>query len=503
MRILIVEDEVKIREGISNLITKHTSHTVVGEAKNGSEGMNLIIRYRPDLVMTDIRMPDMDGLQMLMKLQEMGVNQHVVILSGYSEFEYAKKAIQLGVDDYLLKPIGVEEVIQILDRITNCIAKEEESQKGKPETLLRNILLCDEQERLHSYSQLKEMCCLDPSVTYSVFLGYLGNSSLEYKNQCTDIIREIEDKYEPISIYSVPMESHQQIIYLIAGTLSWDKVKHTFERKLAFMEKDNTGIWTGTWFTDINDFHTVIKMLQNQLKYGLVLGNRQLLTQTLVESFRSDTYVYPSNIELKLKTAICNGTESQVLTYADEFVDYFRKNRYAPSNVKHGYSKMITFLINMYYEIDIKLYEQVQSKNSVINVNDSFLLSELETLFKDTITPYLNGKEKKEDIRNYTIRRAINYIREHYQEGITMEEVARKLEITPEYLSTLFNKEMKMTFSAFLKQFRISHAKRLLKGSDLKIYEIAQQVGYSDSKYFIRVFKEEQGISPGEYRQLN
>lgn len=110
---------------------------------------------------------------------------------------------------------------------------------------------------------------------------------------------------------------------------------------------------------------------------------------------------------------------------------------------------------------------------------------------------------KREDISNYVIKKAINYIREHYQEGITQEEVSRKLEITPEYLSTLFNREMGINFSLFLKQFRISHAKRLLKGTNMKIYEIAEAVGYSDAKYFARVFKEEQGISPGEYRQMN
>lgn len=109
----------------------------------------------------------------------------------------------------------------------------------------------------------------------------------------------------------------------------------------------------------------------------------------------------------------------------------------------------------------------------------------------------------KEDISNYTIKRAINYIREHYQEGISLEEVAGKLGITPEYLSTLFNREMGENFSTFLRKFRISHAKRLLKGTDMKVYEIAETVGYTDPKYFARVFKDELGISPGDYRQMD
>lgn len=112
------------------------------------------------------------------------------------------------------------------------------------------------------------------------------------------------------------------------------------------------------------------------------------------------------------------------------------------------------------------------------------------------------AQTKREDISNYVIKRAINHIREHYQEGLTQEEVAAVHQITPEYLSTLFNREMGINFSVFLKQFRISHAKRMLKGTDMKVYEIADAVGYSDSKYFQRVFKEEVGVSPGEYRQM-
>ena len=96
MRILIVEDEVMIREGLAKLIKSHTGHTVAGEASNGQEGLNLALRLRPELVITDIRMPVMDGLQMIEKLHDMNLNTRAVILSGYSEFEYAKKAIYYG-----------------------------------------------------------------------------------------------------------------------------------------------------------------------------------------------------------------------------------------------------------------------------------------------------------------------------------------------------------------------------------------------------------------------
>ena len=109
---------------------------------------------------------------------------------------------------------------------------------------------------------------------------------------------------------------------------------------------------------------------------------------------------------------------------------------------------------------------------------------------------------QKEDISNYAIKKAISYIRMHYAENISLEEIADMLDLTPEYLSALFNREVGVNFTAFLRDFRLSHAKRLLKGTDKKVYEIAQEVGYSDSKYFNRVFKENVGVSPREFRQM-
>ena len=124
MRILIVEDEVKIRRGLAALIAKQTDNEIVGEAKNGREGMELILRADPDLVITDVRMPEMDGLEMIEALQERGVNAHCVILSGYSEFEYAKKAIRYGVDDYLLKPLAPEDILGLLAKIQDKVEQE-------------------------------------------------------------------------------------------------------------------------------------------------------------------------------------------------------------------------------------------------------------------------------------------------------------------------------------------------------------------------------------------
>ena len=117
MRIVIVEDEIKIREGMAKLIESQTEHVVLGEAVDGKDGLEMILRFRPDLVITDIKMPKMDGLEMVRELHERKLSLHVVILTGYSEFEYAQKALRYGVDDYLLKPLAIDDIRDMLAKV--------------------------------------------------------------------------------------------------------------------------------------------------------------------------------------------------------------------------------------------------------------------------------------------------------------------------------------------------------------------------------------------------
>ena len=149
-------------------------------------------------------------------------------------------------------------------------------------------------------------------------------------------------------------------------------------------------------------------------------------------------------------------------------------------------------------EINQKAYEILRTQNSMQNVLNAYTRKELFDTLAD-VSNVICDKDKKDGISNYIINRTLEYIRMHFKEGITLEETAEMMNITPEYLSMLFKREMGMNFSVFLRKFRISYAKRLLKGTDMKVYEVAQECGYVNSNYFTRVFKEETGISPAEY----
>ena len=157
MRIVIVEDEIKIREGMAKLIESQTEHVVLGEAVDGKDGLEMILRFRPDLVITDIKMPKMDGLEMVRELHERKLSLHVVILTGYSEFEYAQKALRYGVDDYLLKPLAIDDIRDMLAKVEEKLKKEQMT-NGTPGQHVRNLIVGDGKDADKHCSILKELC---------------------------------------------------------------------------------------------------------------------------------------------------------------------------------------------------------------------------------------------------------------------------------------------------------------------------------------------------------
>ncbi|MDK2808640.1 MAG: two-component system, response regulator YesN [Clostridiales bacterium] len=501
MRILIVEDEVKIRVGMGKLITGLTEHEVVGEAKNGKEGLELLERLKPDLVITDIRMPEMDGLVMLTRAKEMGLRLHAIILTGFSEFEYARRALTLGVTDYLLKPIGVEELTKMLHEVSEKIKDEFES-KGTKEEFLQDIYLngCDNANE--SYEKIKVFLTRKECQYYYLYMGYLGKEMLFYREDFLDAIGELEHKYPMLHPIISFVGRYQEIICLFAGEKTAGFCEE-FERRVIrkFVRKEIQTVFSKEEFTDITKLHESLLCVQKLQTYGMVCEPGAVITRELIGTLTFEELEMPNEIFSSMKQSLCSQKGEQFIEQAQAFVEDIKNHCYAPESIRQAYLKGYSYLSDLLLEIDKRAYEQLETLFLLKKLSDAKTKKELEENFFEGIHTIAKMQEKREDISNYTIKRAINYIREHYKEGITQEEVARKLEVTPEYLSTLFYREMEINYSTFLKQFRISHAKRLLKGTNLRIYEIAKEVGYNDPKYFIRVFKEVQGQSPKEYRQ--
>lgn len=505
MRIVIIEDEVKIREGIRKLIESHTDHIIVGTAADGREGLEMILRFKPDLIIADIQMPEMSGLEVIKEIRDRNISAHAVILSGYSQFEYAQKAIQYGVDEYLLKPLGADDVRKMLCSIEEKI-REEELLYGTEEMHFRNLLNGDAELADKSRELLERTSDISDKSVLALFAVYMGDAVAGYKSSLENTIGELKEKYPELKIIYVYFENSQKAYILAAGES--EERLHYFERSIYnrlisnYCEKAECPVWAKCYYKCLTDTGETAKKLDRMIGLSIAVDFKGWITEEEL-TYEPQTFVPPADIYNKMLNAVCRGEEELFRKAEEEFLQYMRGGNYGEEDIREAFIKSYYLIGDAVQDIDKEQFAHLKKANALRNLERAVTRHELETAYRDIPQILFGSKVQREDISNYVIKKAINYIREHYQEGITLEEMSGELDITPEYLSTLFTREVGIKFSVFLKQFRISHAKRLLRGTDKKIYEIAQEVGYSDSKYFQRVFKEEIGVSPGEYRQMN
>ena len=209
--------------------------------------------------------------------------------------------------------------------------------------------------------------------------------------------------------------------------------------------------------------------------------------------------VYPLDIEKKMKIAVCGGERDKIVKCADQFYEYFLdRQMYDPKKVKECYVRFLWAVVHFAQNTGILHLEEPEQRRMLERIAQAKTRQGL----KETIERLLSQIKKTErTIDNLLVKRAVAMIQEFYCFGITLDEIAAKLGITPEYLGMQFHQEMGVNFSAYVRTMRINKAKELLIRTQLKLYEIAEQVGYSDAKYFSKVFKAETGQLPAEYRK--
>lgn len=508
MRIVIVEDEYAIREGLANIINGNTLHTVAGKCKSGDEGIDLIKRVKPDCVITDIRMDGMTGLQMLSILHEEGAMPYSIIISGYSEFEYAREGIRLGVEEYLLKPISVDALEKALHKIEGKILENHNMFGSRLENYLRAYIFGTENEIGEAKRELQK-ALPDDGKKYGIFAGYYGNIENETE-KLERLLRHLKRQY-PEYVYLDAAEGRLKLRIMIVKAP---------EREFAVFAEEFDEHIVGDWSiakyeipwafavcSSVEEWRDAFAEIQKAMPRCLAEGCHRLLFveegTVSVEGRQSvpvkKELVYPVHLEKKLLAALGEGNRETAGNRIDEFLEYIIRREYAPEDIRRSVLKVVTTMLDTAEEINQKAYELLREENCMQSVLNVYTRTEIRDILH-RMGRMICEKEKREDISNYTINRTVEYIRIHYKEGITLEETAEALKITPEYLSMLFKREMGMNFSVFLKEFRISHAKRLLKGTDMKVYEVAEACGYNNSNYFTKVFKDVTGMSPADYR---
>jgi two-component system, response regulator YesN len=522
-KILLVEDEDLIRDAIANILDwPAIGITEIFQAEDGELGLELARKHRPDIVLTDIRMPFMDGLEMAKYIAQELPYTKIIILTGHDEFDFAVSSIKLGITDYIMKPISAENLSTVINK--TVLKLQEERRTKRNQQKLRNQLR-------QSLPLLKEKI-LNQIITSSISPNKL-NEKLEYTelqldfNTFTVCIVEL-GTYDDLSVEDSEMMNmmlkgslenylgqdaivfsnykSQQIILL--RDLPMDDYEtraqvhqRFFEHHNGFKEKQacylNTSI--GITVDSMEKISESYETAKHALSYKTALGN-DLLFDFLELGYKSPEFEYPRElVDEIVKSAYLNIHYQTSLTEMKKYLSLC-KNLTA-EHLRVLAFEIVTHVNKALLETDYNLgedsYQAIYKACNIATLTD----------FEKCITEYLDKiysffLENKQTRKQLLIQNAKQYMEDNYENpDLNLNMVASHIFINPTYLSALFKKEAGVSFVDFLTQIRIEKAKFYLAQENTKSYEAALKSGYQDPHYFSVCFKKQTGMSPSEYKK--
>lgn len=502
MRILIVEDEPKTREGLIKMITKFTPHEICGFASNGIEGIQMVKKVYPDLIISDIQMPEMDGLSMLGQLAEEKLVIPAIVLTGYSSFEYARTALQLGVIEYVLKPIDVESFMKVLQDIEEKILKEK-MEKISPAQLIWSIMTCEVSHKETMIEQLMKQLLVGQRTEVTMFLIKPCSLSLE---TASEIVHFITDKLETLNVMNfqvIHLSFSFGILVMIIDTEKNKQLKRMFSTHvLSGILQIGSSICSSKTITGLQNIEAAINELKSLLSYAFVFGNEIILDRTMVDELQFCPIEYPVVLENRIRKEIMNGNYESAIKTSQQFKTTIIDSNGKPELIKEYTARFASSVYGVAKEYNVYSEPLLLFHYIINDLIDSKTKPELISNYDKVVRTILNAPEQVMDVDNMTVLKVINYIRDHYSESITLSDAASLVGVTPEYLSKLFNQIIHINFVVFLRDFRISVAKRMILSGKYQIKEVADHVGYNDAKYFNKVFKSVCGVSPSEYKKV-
>ncbi|MFS0727520.1 response regulator transcription factor [Paenibacillus sp. 1P07SE] len=502
-KLLLVDDESVIRKGMRRLIeSNQLGWMIVGEAGNGEEALVLTEQLQPDLILTDIRMPLMDGLELAASLHETQREVMVIILTGYRDFDYAQTALRYGVKEFLLKPCKEKEMCRVLgaahEQFIADFAENNRQREAMTELenqWLRSMLL----ELPYPYEDMNQLmermpdleCWVLEVQSYYPSSKKYGPGDNQLLQFAVDNIlgewmtrrsageRRVQLEFNTYGIFLTQENDNERWMGEITETISrllgiellvsclggWDEVMRGAYSRLRLAP---VAVTRPVDSLDIGLDQEQMRALMSELTSLLLLGRDVELQEDL--RHRKD--------QLLTARLPLIETKKQALCLAGALNETARTHLHTSRNIEN---------------IGAHIAE-LQMHTSLREVGD-WITSRIEAFE----THYRSWRTE----RNHNVMdEALLYIEEHYMEECTLAGVAGAVNLSPNYFGNLFKKEMGQTFSAHLANYRIGQARLLLSNTDTRISEIAPAVGYADANYFATVFKQRTGLSPSDYRKM-
>ncbi len=521
--VMIVDDEEEVREGIIRRVDWEALGFQVAEsAENGEDALEKAEKLCPDVVLTDIQMPFMDGITFCKKLKERIYGTKIVIFSGYDEFEYAKEAIKLEAEEYILKPIDTIELQEVFRRIKGRLDEERDQKRNmeRLETYYQESLPLLQQNFMISLLEgnivseeidhFVEQYRLDMKAPYyaagllkmegmtgdaKVNLMLVSLQQIVEENLKKELRVQCVNYLDTIAVLAMLREKSELVVLIQAI----DKICKMASKLL---NVNITG-GIGNVCRELTELNHSCKEAQTAMEYRILMGANQVIFIQDIEPNTEERFVIG---EKEIQTVIRDiklGTPEDIEKTVRGQMKKLEQARVSMTALQTYFMEMAVEItrLSRVYELDAGQIEGM-ALYFQSSVKDFESLQEMgEKLI--TICLNLRGQIRRErtDTTKLLIERAKQYIQENYSDPeISVERLCHFLNLSPTYFSTLFKKETGMSFVNYLTQVRMEEAIKLLNTTEEKAYIISEMVGYMDPNYFSYVFKKLYGISPSKYR---
>lgn len=534
INIIVVDDDLLIRVAFKSLVNwNEYGFNIAGEADNGIDGLELYKQTNADVIVSDIKMPSMDGLQLIEEVKKIRQDVLFIMLSNYTDFSYVKEAFKLGAFDYILKyEMKQQQLVGLFSRIKEVLEQRDNSIKEREleESLiqaskreLRDTFIKDiiwgkgrlspnvglEARRLKLRMNDKNIFICDICiVSYDDVRKRYGEDEIQFLiSSVSNIIEEILNEYNIGDAISRSPDEYV-IVFSFIDTNSkkvtkdriWEVCSKIQDKLLEFLNiRVSFGV-SGMELSGYNNLYNIYKQAKYALRYTFVAGNGKIIFyENIIEKVSA---AEGASFTARMKDCI---------KALKEFVDFpdetklnavFGKVIFLKASVNVNDIDNIRLIYGKYQDVlkeseNEKFYGK-DARTSIDNycklVESDGTLDELNKCLMEILSLACASGEE-----NYLVRKAKLFIHDHYSEQISLDDISDFLNISPEHLSRVFSEKTGKNLTKYITEYRIEKAKEILLQSNLKIYEIALKVGYTSTEYFSRSFKIITGKSPKEF----
>lgn len=529
--LLIADDEELIRKGlVARLSYLGFEFDQIMEAESGSEALEAVRQNSISIVITDIKMPDMDGLSFIREAKKLSPHLRFMVLSGYAEFEYAKTALSLGASAYLLKPLSNKDLKEELDKllmqveVDTRIRRDITSRKKLEEENIAYTLEKEVNALLHEPAGETSAADKYPAFYQKIstpppgkrlLLGVINIEEKSCENHFskgdTELIRfAVKNVFDEISspgkVLLVNSIIHKHQMYAVFEGSSSEssvlrrEVEQFFLEMRTVLEKQmgiylTMGISSQTRRLSAGVLGEAESALRQRTIYGD--GNLYFYEDNAVFSGKS----FPASELYFLEQYLVQGNINGIHKLLSELFSEKMLLNCGVSYIRILWVRILNLLLK-YYEPEIRQYIGVEDLLHNFRVLDELCLPEkTHRYISEIVTDCISKRGMQDASSKDKILLAAQYIKKHYNENLAINSLAELYNMSPNYFSSVFKKELNQSAVNYITEVRMEKAREYLKDTDLSVIEIAERVGYEDSQYFFRVFKRTAGVTPLQFRQ--